>query len=252
MIKLIESLKEGKHNPENLTFLNMKKYGIYKNNPYMSNGLEIFAIEKEISLEDKIKIIDIFDNNIATYMLNIINKWDDEKDSLPKDKWDNIKTVSVKAWIKRNDPLNKIDTEFKIGKYYLFERRFESLNIKCPSTEYGYSMEYTGEYIVNQWFHNLCMILYKEELKWFKENNPLQIKINKVKKLGNSYGVVFNCKLLNDIIYNQEENVTEEQIDVFLSAYEAIKKCVAEQTEVISNSLDEDIMYQRLNCKQRG
>ena len=163
MIKLIESLKEGKHYSENLTFLNMKKYSIYKIRPYMSSGLEVFEIEKELSLEDKIKIIDIFDNNTATYMLDIIIKWDNEKDSLPKDRWDNPKTVSVKAWIKRNDPLNKIDIEFKIGRYYLFKRRFESLSIKCPSTEYEYSMEYTGEHVVNQWFHELCVMLYKVE-----------------------------------------------------------------------------------------
>ena len=244
MNKLIDSLKEGKHNPENLTFLNMEKHSIYKTNPYMRNGLEIFEIEKEISLEDKIKIIDIFDNSIATYMLDIINKWDDEKDFFPKDKWDNPKTVSIKAWIRRNDPKKKIDTEFKIGKYHLFERRFKLLDIKCPSTEYGYSMEYTGEHIVNQWFHNLCKVFYEAELKWFKENNPLQIKINKVKELGNSFGVVFNCKLLNDIIYNKEENVTEEQIDVFLTAYEAIKKCIVEQTEIISKVLGEDVMYE--------
>ena len=150
MIKLIESLKEGKHNPENLVFLNMKKHNIYKTNPHMRDGLEIFTIEKEISLEDKIKIIDIFENNTATYILDIINKWNEEKDSLPKDRWDNPKTISVKAWIKRNDPKKIIDTEYKIGKYYLFGRRFEYLDIKCPSTEHGYSMEYTGDHIVNQ------------------------------------------------------------------------------------------------------
>jgi len=244
MKNIIESLKEGKHNPENLVFLNMRKHNIYKTNPYMTDGLKVYAIEKELSLEDKIKIVDIFENNIATYMLDIINKWEDEKDSLSKDQWENPKTVSVKAWIKRNDPKKIIDTEFKIGKYYLFERRFESLDIKCPSTEYGYSLEYTGEHVVNQWFHNLCAILYKAELKWFKENDSLQIKINKVKDLGNFYGVVFNCKLLNDIIYNREENVTEEQINIFLSAYEAIEKCVTEQTEVISNTLGEVIMYE--------
>jgi len=245
MKNIIESLKEGKHYPENLVFLKMNKNNIYKVSPYMTDGLKIYAIEKEISLEDKIKIIDIFHNNIATYMLDIIIKWENEKDSLPKDRWDNPKTVSVKAWIKRNDPLNKIDTEFKIGKYHLFERRFESLNIKCPSTEYGYSMEYTGEHVVNQWFHNLCVMLYKEELKWFEENDLMQVKINKVKELGKSYRTIFNCKLLNDIIYNKEENVTEEQINVFLSAYDVIERCIVEQTEIISNVLGEDIMYNK-------
>jgi len=245
MKNIIESLKEGKHYPEKLVFLNMNKHNIYKVSPYMTDGLKIYAIEKELSLEDKIKIIDMFENNTATYMLDIIIKWENEKDSLPKDRWDNPKTVSVKAWIKRNDPRKIIDTEFKIGKYHLFKRRFESLNIKCPSTEYEYSMEYTGEHIVNQWFHELCVMLYKVESNWFEENDSLQIKINKVKELGNSYRTIFNCKLLNDIVYNKEENVTEKQIDIFLSAYNAIERYIVEQTELISNVLGEDIMYKK-------
>ena len=244
MKEFIESLKDGKYNVEDLKFLNMEEQKIYKPNPCNTKGLKIFAIENEMTLADKIKVIDIFKDNIATYLLNIINKWDEEKGSLPKDKWDAPKTVSVKAWIKRNDPRGKIDNDYKIGRYHLFGEEFKSLDTKCPSTEYNYSMEYTGENVVNQWFHNLCDEFKMKESDWFKEHDPKQIKITKLKHLGDSYRIGFKCKLLNDIVYNRETNVTDEQLDLLISAYEVLEKCIAEQTGKISKVLGKENMYE--------
>jgi hypothetical protein len=242
MQDIIEQLKEGKHNVEDLGFLNMKKCRVVKSRPAFGK-MEIYEVEKEISLEDKIKIIDIFEENTATYLLDIITKWNKEEKSMPKDRWDNPKTVSVKAWIKRNDIKKKIDNDYTIGSYYLFGTKFKSLDIECPSTEHNFNMEYTGEHVANQWFHDLCKKLNKKELEWFKENDPKQIKINKVKALGDSYRIGFNCKLLNDIIYNREENVTDEQLDIFINAYEVLEKCITEQTEKISKTIGKELMY---------
>ena len=244
MKDLIEQLKQGKHNVVDLRFLNMKKRRVFKDRPAFGK-MEVFEIEKEISFEDKIKIIDIFEDSVATYLLDIITKWNKEKESLPKDNWENPKTVSVKAWIKRNDPKKKINNDYKIGRYWLYGNEFKSLDLECPSTEHGYSLEYTGEHVANQWFHDLCKKFEEKESNWFKENDPKQIKINKVKALGNSYRIGFNCKLLNDIVYNREENVTDEQLDIFIDAYKTLEKCITEQTEKISKALGKELMYSK-------
>jgi hypothetical protein len=202
-----------------------------------------FQIESELSIEEKTAIIDLYKDGIASYMLNIINKWNDEKDSLPKDRWGSPKTNSKKAWIKRNDPRKIIDNDYKIGRYWVCGNDIKSLSIECPTTEYGYNMKYSGQHVVNQWFYDLCYEFKKNEAKWFKENDPKQIKITKVKELGNYYRTVFNCKLLNDITYNQSKNVTDEQLDIFISAYEALEKCITEQTSILEEKLGKEVMF---------
>jgi hypothetical protein len=243
MKNFIEMLKEGKFNVEELRFTNMKRQNVYKSNPVSKDGIKVFEIEKEMTLEEKIKVLDIFKDGIATYMFDIINRWNEEKDSLPQDTWGSPKTVSKKAWLKRNDPRKIIDNDYKLGEYYLFGNKFKTLSVECPSTEYGYDMAYTGEHVVNQWFNGLCSEFIKNERKWFKENDPLQIKINKVAKLGDRYREVFNCKLLNDIVHNGKKDATEEELDAFITVYEELGKFIAVQTIKISQVLGENAMY---------
>lgn len=243
MREFIEVLKEGKFNAEELKFTNMKKQNVYKGRPNSKDGFEIFEIENEITIEEKIIIIDKFRDNVATYLLDIINKWNEEKDSLPQGSYGSPKTISKKAWIKRNDTKNKIDSDYKLGEYYLFGIKFKSLSLECPTTEYGYDLTYTGEHIVNQWFHGLCWDFMKDEQKWFKENDPLQIKINKVAKLGNRHREIFNCKVLNDIVYNRKIDITEKELNLFIDVYETLEKCIEEQTNKILQVLGENAMY---------
>lgn len=92
-----------------------------------------------------------------------MKKWEKEKDTLPKDQFGKPKTVSKKAWIKRNDKRKIIDIEYQIGSYSLFSNRFSDMTTTCPTTDYGYSQEYTGEHIAHQWFHDLLRELYLEE-----------------------------------------------------------------------------------------
>jgi hypothetical protein len=179
-----------------------------------------------MTLEEKIAFIDEIKNGIATYLLNILKKWETEKDALPKDQFGNPKTVSKKAWIKKNDKCKIIDTEYKVGSYYLFSNYFRDMSITCPTTEYGYSLEYTGEHIVHQWFHDLCCELYAEEKKYFKEHDPFQQKLKKVIDYGKQYSMCFDCKELNDIIWNGLEDVPEESLDRYISAYQELEQTI--------------------------
>lgn len=211
---------------EDLKFFNMKKVSVYKPNPRYRNGLKVFEIETEMSIEDKIAFIDEIKDGTATYLLNILKKWEAEKDALPKDQYGNPKTVSKKAWIKRNDKRKIIDTEYKVGTYHLFSNYYREMSTTCPTTEYGYSLEYTGEHIVHQWFHDLCYELYSEEKKYFKEHDPFQKKLKKVIDYGRRYSMCFDCKELNDIIWNGLEDVPEESLDRYISAYQKLEQTI--------------------------
>jgi len=222
---------------EDLRFYNMKTSNKFVANANDTSGkYRIFEIEKQLNKEEKIKFIDNLKDGVTSYLLNILSKWELEKDSLPKDNYGHVKTVSKKAWIKRNDERKIIDIDYKIGSYYLFDTKFKSMNAICPTTEYSHNMAYTGENIVNQWFHDLCNLLYREEQKYFQEDDNFQIKLNKLRGLGNKYSILFNSKELNDIVWNRKEDVSEQKIDEYISAYEKLEQTISQ----ISNELNQE------------
>jgi len=115
---------------EDLRFLSMKMKNKYMSNANLRSGVyKIYEIEDEFSIEEKVKFIDELKDGIASYMLDILTKWEAEKDSLPKDKWEAIKTVSKKAWIKRNDPRKIIDVDYKVGKYWLLGTEYKTMSL---------------------------------------------------------------------------------------------------------------------------
>ena len=63
----------------------------------------IFECEAETSREDKIAFVDSLTEGQLSYVLGLIDKLKEEKDTLALDQWGDIKTVSLIAWIKRND-----------------------------------------------------------------------------------------------------------------------------------------------------
>jgi len=207
------------YNKEDLKFYNMKKVSI---------GYEkkVFQIETEISEEEKIKIMDEVENGMASYMLNILTKWGEEKDSLPKATYGRIKTVSKKAWIKRNDDKKIITNDYKIGRYFLFGTEFKEMSLICPTTNYGYEMIYTDKNVINQWFHDFCQKLYLEEKKYFESINPFEIKLKKIQEYANQYGILDNQKI-NDIKYTNtgyKYVVIDEELNIIIEVYEKIEK----------------------------
>lgn len=215
---------------EDLKLFNMKRNSIL-------GRKDIFSIEDELTIDEKIKFIDEVKDNIASYLLNIFTKWENEKDSLPKNKWNLPKVQSFKPWIKRNDDRKMIDTDYEIGSYYLFGTKYTEMSSICPNTENGYAMIYTGDNIVNQWFHDLCIELYNKEEAYFKMTNPIQIKISQVKEYAKKFNIYFDSKKINDIVWNNDVNITEQELDIYLNAYEKIRKYINSITEDVENQI---------------
>lgn len=212
------------YNKKELKFFEMKKRKKFiSNSVRRGNKLDVYEIEENLSLEEKIAFIDEIEDGLASYLLNILNKWEEEKDSLPKDMYNNPKTVSKKAWIKRNDPRKIIKTEYNIGHFYVFGTEHTGMSIKCSTTGYGYNMLYTGQNIAHQWFHDLCEKLYWEEKKYFESIDSKSIKLKEVRELGNRFGC-FDIESLNDIVWNSKKDVSEAELDIYLNAFEKLER----------------------------
>ena len=84
------------------------------------NGTYFF--EDEVSREDKIAFVDSKQDGILSYLMMIIEKFNQDVDNMPKDQWGNVKTVSLKAWIKKNDTKYSrpiIDDHYRYGRYFV-------------------------------------------------------------------------------------------------------------------------------------
>lgn len=204
---------------EDMKFLNMpvKRKTLLGPNG-RENTYSVFEIEDELSIEEKITFIDEVENGVATYLLNIFNKWEKDYNELKKDACGNVKTVSKKAWIKRNDTKGLIDVDDCVGAYFLLGNRYYEMSITHPHFRYKCFKFQEEEHIVNQWFHDLCNILYGKEKKYFQEIDPVSIKIKKVKEYAGFLGILDN-KIINDIYYNGKIDVTEEVLDSILEGY---------------------------------
>lgn len=132
---------------------------------------KIYNCEHEVSREDKIAFVDSLQDGNLTYLLGLIEKFNDEKMGLPKDNWGGIKTVSLKAWIKRNDTKTRwgiIDRDYQYGKYRMLGTgRYITSN---QSGAYD-----TYEDLVDEMFHRQLRECEKKERKYFLEHDEYSI-----------------------------------------------------------------------------
>ena len=178
----------------------------------------VFQIEDELSVNEKIDFIDEVENGVATYLLNIFNKWENEYDGLKKEASGRVKTVSKKAWIRRNDSRGIINFKYDVGTYWLFGSEYDDMSLICPNYKYNIDRLYTGKHIVNQWFHDLCNKLYTKESDYFKSIDPFSIKVEKIKEYAELFGCM-NNRIIENIYFNGIADVAEEALDAILDGY---------------------------------
>ena len=190
---------------------------------------KIYSCEKSVSREDKITFIDSLHNGKLSYLLNLIEKFNKEKESLPKDKYGFIKTVSLKAWINRNDkkygrPI--IDNWYQYGSYNIIGvRRWITNNNKGHYDTY--------ENLVDEVFHRQLKLLKEQEYEYFLEHD--EYSILKEKFRNKNYNTTFGVNIAmcsNDEIYvfeddhsiydkdNYYRKITIEELKYLLSKYE--------------------------------
>lgn len=233
-----------------------KLYNEKKHGGTIINGNFIYEMESKFSTEEKIKFID--ENyelrghkNACTYMLNLINKYLVEKDNLPKDTYGYVKTVSLKAWLKKNDFWKVVDDRYHYGSYCFAMREYSNFATLTPRPTWTSNTPYYNQEgkIVDLWFHDVLEILYHEEMKYFNDHNSLILKIRKIVDYRNLYGS-FGIKKIDLVASNglsvldsewrrtfHHSPITEEEIDKMLKVYEDYDKFAKAKTKEIQDNL---------------
>lgn len=195
---------------------------------------KIYSCEHELSREEKIAFVDSLQDGNLSYLLGLIEKFNDEKMALPKDNWGDVKTVSLKAWIKRNDTKSRwgiIDRDYNYGKYHLLgTNRYITSNRRGAYDTY--------EDLVDEMFHRQLRECEKREYKYFLEHDEYSILKRKFREKNRctTFGVkIADCsdgKLYvydNDDDYNRRE-ITIEELKDLLSKYEQLDALVEKLT----------------------
>lgn len=202
----------------------------HRNYNYQEKDI-IFKIETELTQDEKLAFIDLITDGAGSQLLQLMEKWESEKVDLPQDRHGNVKTVSKKAWHKRSVPSSKwfsINNE-SIYKYWFIGHSYAGFDNECQS-----GLSYGGKHIVHQWFHDLAYNLKREEIKHYRDNSPFYQKLERIQKYGEHFGL-FDSQVINDIVWNRKEDVTEEQLDYYIEQYEKLESLY----NIIKNNLKE-------------
>lgn len=200
----------------------------------------VFACEDSISKEDKISFVDSMTDGKLSYLLSLIEKFRTEKEDLPKkdnrygySREPEVKTISLKAWIKRNDTryLQKlIDDRYQYGKYNLLgcERNIQS-NIKGIYDYY--------EDLVDEVFRRQLMKCEEKEQKYFHEHDEYSILKDKFMKKQQQYGITFGVNIVIGSCevyvgdFDCKRDISVEELKELLSKYEQINALVEKLTQ---------------------
>lgn len=193
----------------------------------------LYTCEDSVSREDKIAFVDSKTDGKLSYLLSLIEKFNADKEILPKDSCGHVKTTSLKAWVKRNDTKYSqkiIDDWFKYGKYNLLGcERYIQFNCKG---EYDYYDD-----LVDEIFRRQLMKCEEEEQKYFREHDEYSVLKKRYREKG--YNTTFGVHICdwssgrltiaddND----NERDITIDELKELLSKYEQLDALVEKLTK---------------------
>ena len=193
---------------------------------------KIYDCEHKVSREDKIAFVDSFQEGKLSYLLELIEKFNVDKDTMPKDQWGNVKTVSLKAWIKKNDtkygrPI--VDNDYRYGRYFVLgmERYITSNSKGCYDTY---------EDLVDELFHRQLKTCEQEEQSYFLEHDEYSILKRKFGEMMDKYSTTFGVSIVisgnNYYVGDFKENreITIDELKYLLSKYEQLDSLVEKLT----------------------
>lgn len=224
-----------------------------KSNIYIGKE-KIYKAESELTRQEKIDFLDDMNDGLTSYVLNLADKYEKDKDSLPKDNYGQVKTVSFKAWLYKNDKVNLINNDtYNRGVTVVPPyRHIGQLNVGgyTSSTKPIYS-----DY-VDEAFHLKLKDLEKQERQYFGEHDEYQILKAKVFEYSDKYGtfglnIWKTCDGLLVFYKNDDANypgrqLTPDELKLLNSKYEEIESLYAKITKELPR-IDYDHEYMALN-----
>lgn len=211
------------------------------NNGYLIGREKRYNCMTEVSREDKIAFVDSMTDGKLSYILSLLEKFQEDKDSLPKQTSvfgnESVKTVSLKAWIKRNDTKYSrpvIDDWYHYGMFNILgSDRSIQTNHKGTYDTY--------EDLVDEAFYRQLKKCEEEEKKYFLEHDEYSVLKSQLREYQDKYRTSFGvnlgtCSSGEVFIYEGEDfktkrEITMEELKELLSKFEQLDSLIGKLTE---------------------
>lgn len=179
-------LQLGNYKIDDFKYFNMlknKEYQVKYSRRYTTKEENIYNIENELSINDKLKVIDMFTNGFGTYTINLIKLFNADlaNGNIKKDKCGySINRNSFNKWKRIND-IKDLVCDYNSRTYYAFgnEHSFNGNSLICRSN-YDY---YNDQDIIHQWFQDLIHRLIEIERIHFEKTDGNEIKVTKLEDM---------------------------------------------------------------------
>lgn len=147
----------------------VKEYTLMNDKQFASKN-ETFACEDKLSVTDKIEFLDRQHDGLATYLINLVSKFEEDKSKL---KWDSdgINARSFKSWVKRNDPRGRAEAHCRIG---LFSFNGMDRFLTMANERSGKDVH---KDMVDEMFRRELLRLLELEKNHFREHDPYEVKL---------------------------------------------------------------------------
>lgn len=204
----------------------------------------IFNCESELTREEKIAFVDSMQNGKLSYILELVDKFNRDESTLPKDAYGKVKTISLKAWINRNDTkygntdyTRIIDSWYNYGKIHFLgcERWITWDDFENEKTYSSYDI-YAN--YVDEIFHRQLKQCLKMENEYFRAHDEYEILKNKFRNknypttFGVNIGMCSNgCIYVYDNDNDKKREITIDELKYLLAKYDELDKLVEKITK---------------------
>lgn len=205
------------------------------------NRKYIFKCENEISREDKINFVDSLTDGKLSYILNLVNKFKIDSPNIKVDDYGYPKTVSLKAWIKRNDTkytYKMIDDWYHYGRISFLNCErwiYDSFETRCSAWD-------THCDYVDEIFHRQLYKCLDDENRYFKEQDEYEILKYKFrnKNYNTTFGInisVWSSGKICVVDGDNERDITIDELKWLLAQYDKLDKLVESITSEACNHI---------------
>lgn len=182
--------------------------------------------EESLPKEEKIEFLDKIYEGKISQMIDLVERFEKDRDVLPKDNYGYVKTVSLKAWIKRNDKNNLTKTH-RLGEFRIGDRNITYFNSGNSYDRYSNA--------IDQMFYNELRNLEYKEKRYFLSTDKYSVLKSELRKKTDrndcfNLGLVFSSNGEISISKNGDwedlRPVTIEEIEYILKKYEEVENFI--------------------------
>lgn len=223
---------------------NVEEMALINNNSnVIHKGRKIYNFEGALTREDKIAFVDKIHDGKLSYLLYLLTEFEADKDSLCKDNYGGIKTVSLKAWLKKHDNRHMVDDWYHYGKVnFLGCERYITYNALSRKGTWDYY-----EDLVDEVFNRQLRKCIEAEKEYFKRTDKYEILKTRLHNYCDKYGTTFGvhmgwCSDGRIFVYDDNSDgvkreITIDEAQTLVNAYEKL------EDEINKITLDIDIKY---------